>query len=428
MDTFVGRWMAMNLAPRNDGEKEARTGVGVGLLAIVALEASLLGSGRMAEIGPLTLKMWLFLAAGLYVVIRLIAYERVKMSTLVLLLSFTVLLCFGATIGLLQGSPLSLIGEDVSPLLYCFVLCFVEMTMRTEKNLHMVVTIIKSAAIIISIVSVAVVALLYMGVISIDALFKWLTSDYAWGDFFIRGYSGLFFYTGSLYIAIGLIFFAFNRDWLARLASCVAILGLIVTASRGYALGLVGVLLVQSVTGKGGWVRRLRYFIVPGAAAFMLLILLFSGSVMGKPESDEIRVVTISQVVDQMTPLSVVFGHGLGVGVPRKLGHMEISYLEIFHKQGLLGLVWWSSVFLLLFMRYRRARRVNYIYAQPLFLSVVFLAVESATNPFVNSPIGIFVWIVALVGLDVISMNYSPARDLEQCNMGCLDGRGVLDT
>ena len=87
--------------------------------------------------------MWLFLFSQLYVVIRLIAFERVKMSTLVLLLSFTVLLCFGATIGLLQGTTLSLIGKDVSPLLYCFILCFVEMTMRTEESLFLVIRIIK---------------------------------------------------------------------------------------------------------------------------------------------------------------------------------------------------------------------------------------------------------------------------------------------
>lgn len=396
----------MILVPGVGGRKGVRIDVGVSLLVIVALEASLLGNGRFAVIGSLTLKMWLFLFSQLYVVIRLIAFERVKMSTLVLLLSFTVLLCFGATIGLLQGTTLSLIGKDVSPLLYCFILCFVEMTMRTEESLFLVIRIIKSAAIILSVASVATVTMVYMGVISIRALLQFLSSDYARSNFFIRGYSGLFFYTGSLYIAVGLIFFAFNRNWQAKLAFCVAILGLLVTASRGYALSLMGVVLVQSATGRGGWVRRLRYFIVPGAAAFMLLILLFSGSVMSRQGSDEIRVVNIDQVVDQATPLSGVFGHGFGVGVPLRPNHMEISYIEILHKQGLLGMAWWVSVFLLLLMRYRRARQMNYLYAQPLFLSVVFVAFESATNPFINSPIGIFVWVVALVGLDVLSKKF----------------------
>jgi hypothetical protein len=96
-----------------------------------------------------------------------------------------------------------------------------------------------------------------------------------------------------------------------------------------------------------------------------------------------------------------VFGNGFGIGLD--IGTSQISYLEIFYKQGLLGLTWWALVFILLLMRYRKARRINYLSAQPLFLSVIFVIVESATNPFVNNPIGIFVWLIALVGMDVLS-------------------------
>ena len=99
----------------------------------------------------------------------------------------------------------------------------------------------------------------------------------------------------------------------------------------------------------------------------------------------------------------MIVGNGLGVGVKERPVHMENSYLEIFHKQGILGMLWWGSMCLFLITRYRKARHTNYKYAQPLLLSACFVAFESLTNPFINNPIGIFVWLIALVGLDVLS-------------------------
>jgi hypothetical protein len=407
----------MIFMPRIGGRKEICIDVGVSLLVIVAFEVSLLGSGRFVVIGPLTLRMWLFLVAGLYAVIRLVAHGRIKLSTFAILMSLTMLLCFGALIGLLQNARLDLIADDIKPLLFWFTLCFVEMTMRTERLLKLVVRIIKSAAIIMTVGYVAILSLLYMGVISIHAWLEWQRSDAAAGQFFVRGFSGLFLYTGSLYMAIGLIFFAFDRNWRAKLVSFWVILALLATGARGYALGFMGVLLVHSVTATEGLGRRLRYFIAPSAVAIMLLVLLFSSSLMGREVSDASRIANINEVVNRVTPLSIEFGHGLGVSVPDKEVHMETSYLEIFHKQGLLGLAWWASIFLLLIMRYRRARRINYLYAQPLFLSALFVALGSVANPYLTGPPGIFVWIIALVGLDVVSKNHLSERSLENTNV-----------
>jgi len=144
------------------------------------------------------------------------------------------------------------------------------------------------------------------------------------------------------------------------------------------------------------------------AGLAMLMIVLFSGELVGKQESDSVRITTASQVMDRITPLTVILGNGFGVGVEERPVHMENSYLEIFHKQGVLGLLWWGSMFFFLIVRYRKARRVNHEYAQPLFLSSCFVAFESLTNPFINNPIGIFIWLIALVGLDVLSRPSSP--------------------
>lgn len=418
----------MILTPRIDGGKGIRTGVGVSLLFLVTLEASLLGSGRLIEFGPLTMKMWLFLAAQLYVFFRLMTHERIKLSSAAIILSLFGLLCIGAEVGVLQHSTSQLIGDDISPLLYCTMLIYFDMVITTKKQIHMIIHIIESAAMCISLASIAVTVLLLLGLVSYLTIYRWLPT--ASDEFLFRGESGFVFYKGSIYIAVGLIFFTFKRKWRAKIASFVAILGLLATGTRGYAFSLLGVLLVHCVTAKEGLARRLRYFIVPSAAAIMVLVLLFSGSLIGKAreESDTDRIATIHLVAENISPLSIMFGHGLGASIARKPFHMEISYLEIFHKLGLLGLTWWASIFALLLIRYCKARRINYIYAQPLFLSALFVIIESTTNPYVNNPIGMFIWITALVSLDVVSKADSPAGVIVQRESSAPDQGGLLTT
>jgi hypothetical protein len=382
-------------------------GAGTVLLVLITLEASLLGSGRLLVIGPLTMKMWLFVAAQIYTIILLVFFRRLNLSTILLLLSFSTLLCIGAVRGILHYASTEYLIEDIKPILYCFLLLFVELTMSTRKHLQLIINVIKYAAMIMTLGYAVVMFMLYVGAISFQVLYDFLSSG-SDAEFMFRGDSGIFFYKGSLYIAIGLIFFAFDRSWLSRIAVAMATAGIVMTGTRGYFLALMAVILVQAVTGLGGFVRRTRYVIVPCASLAMLLVSL-SGQLVGKADSDNLRIETAHQVADQVTPISFFLGNGLGIGVEERPVHMENSYLEIFHKQGALGLLWWASMCFLLITRYRKARRIDYLCAQPLFLSGCFVAIESLTNPFINSPIGLFMLIIAMVGLDVISDRNSSA-------------------
>jgi hypothetical protein len=213
------------------------------------------------------------------------------------------------------------------------------------------------------------------------------------------------------------IFFVFDRGRMSWLATLTAIAGLVATGSRGFFFAIFAIVLVHALTGIGGGVRKLRYFVVPCTGLAMLMILLYSGQLADKQQSDFERITTASQVMDRITPVTIILGNGFGVGVEERPVHMENSFLEIFHKQGVLGILWWGSVFFFLTMRYRKARRANYEYAQPLFLSACFVAFESLTNPFINNPIGIFVWLIALVGLDVISGSDLSNASLRHCEL-----------
>jgi len=389
-------------------KKEIR--LGTILLCLIAAEASLLGSGRLLHLGPLTLKMWLFLAAQLYVVARLFARAQLKLSTLILLLSIIVLLCLGTMIGMLQHSTFELIGIDVSPLLYFCMLLFFDMTLNTQKQIRWIIQIIESAAIIMAGGYIILILLLLFGVINFLTLYRFLSSFER--EFLFRGTDGFLFYKGALYIAIGMIFFAFEKSRWAKLALAVSAIGLITTGTRGFFVALAGVVLVHVCTSRLS-VRRKLIYVALACACSALLLSVLAQQFHGEKKSDAVRVETVQQVEDRITPWSLLLGNGLGVGVPVRPFHMEIAYLEIFHKQGLLGVLWWSSIFALLVVRYSKARKVNYLYAQPLFLAAIYVAFESISNEYIGNPIGIFVWIFALVGLDVISNDSARKKSID---------------
>jgi O-antigen ligase len=82
---------------------------------------------------------------------------------------------------------------------------------------------------------------------------------------------------------------------------------------------------------------------------------------------------------------------------------MEIVYLEVFHKQGIVGLSFWGLVILLNWLLYRRAvKNNNFQRAAPFLLSVVLVYLQSLTNPYLNNPIGLTMISVSLVCLNLL--------------------------
>jgi len=297
------------------------------------------------------------------------------------------------------------------------MLLFIEMVVRTKNQLQLIIRIIESAAMLMSIGCIAIAALVFTGILSFVRVYGWLSSSSQ--EFMFRGDIGFLFYKGFLYVGVGIIFLAFERSVVAKLSIIVAITALICSGTRGFIVALGAVILLHVMTGMMSLRKKVMYVCV-SCVGVLLIVVLLSSILPGKARSDTMRIDSMYQVIGRITPLSLIFGNGLGVGVPGWSGHMEIAYAEIVHKQGLLGITWWVSVFILLVTRYRRARYINYTYAQPLFLSVIFVIAESATNPFINNPIGIFVWIIALVGLDVVSRNHLPPRFPVQSNCAVL--------
>jgi hypothetical protein len=127
--------------------------------------------------------------------------------------------------------------------------------------------------------------------------------------------------------------------------------------------------------------------------------------------SDSGRRQQIEEVVDRVTLSSFFIGHGFGVGVPSRPVHMEISYLEIMHKQGLAGMLFWAGLLYLLFKKYRAAETTPW--RDAFFCGAVFVFFQSLTNQYMNNPIGLAMIMLALVCLDRLKKKQPVFRDTE---------------
>jgi hypothetical protein len=141
---------------------------------------------------------------------------------------------------------------------------------------------------------------------------------------------------------------------------------------------------------------------------------ILSDKLLGDREfSDNARYLQLREVVDSISPASIILGHGFGRGVASRPVHMEIAYLEIFHKQGLIGIAVWAILFLNLVFRFNKASVFSPPTATAFFLSALFVFFQSLTNQYINNPIGMGMFLIALTTLDFLARqtNLLPGND-----------------
>lgn len=379
-----------------------RRRLGTGLLYLVVFEASLFGSGQMLHIGPVTAKMILFGLAQVYVLISLFSKDKITWQSVLLLSSAVCVVSLDVCLGLIHGAKSSFILEDTTPLLYFLMLPFFELTIRSEPRVRAVLRIVLASALIMCVGYAVVLGGLWSGFISPIELYRYVMTA-GKSDFMYDGLSWRVFYKGSLYLGIGVVIFAFGKGRWNRIGLFVTFVFLILTVTRGFliALFLVGVL--YALVRPGPAVRKVAWALVLAICGLLALRATFN--VIGeRTVSDDVRLLTIKQVEETVTPLTFFLGHGFGIGVPERPEHMEIAYLEIFQKQGIVGLGWYAFLVVMLADRFRHAVKYgNDRLAYALFLSGMFVFFESLTNPFINNPIGMSAVLLSLAGLTALA-------------------------
>lgn len=351
------------------------------------------GSGHYLEVGSLTFRMFLYVLA-IFLGIFYFGIKKVLRKDLVIILvAFTVLCLFSIVVGYTNNANTDTILEDIKPLIFFYILIFFYSVINSLDDILQIINIIKKGALFLALTYFIVLTLLFLGVIDFVSFYD---KQNAIGEIMFRN-DLFFFYKGFLYLCVGYFFFLLSKGSLNQFLALLMLLSIILTLTRGFILFTLLITLYYYVfINKSIIVKSI--FLGLCLITVIIVVPFFIETLGDKSDSDMIRFITLFEVIDRVNPLTFIIGHGFGVGVPSRPIHMEVSFLEIFHKQGLIGVSFWACLYIYIFNRYFRIKNKEYKrMALPFLLSVIFIILQSVTNPYMNNPIGLTIILISLV-------------------------------
>jgi uncharacterized membrane protein len=362
------------------------------LYYIVLIELIIGGSGRIFEIGPITLRMVLFGVCVVFSLFYNIKYKGTNTEIINIQIAFLFLLALGTIVGILNDADLGLIFEDLKPLLFFFLFNFFYISINSISDIKKTITIIKYSALFLATSYIILVILLTFNIINFTSFYQLADS----GDFMFRT-TNMFFYKGFLYLGIGFLFYLVEPNIKNKLISLFFFITLCLTLTRGFIIMSFSVALLYILfinNNKWSKISLSAGMLVTAVYAIPIITQLMGN----RDESNNIRFTQIDQVLSKISGISIFTGHGFGIGVPIRPMHMEISYLEIFHKQGILGIVFWIGLLAVMIIRYTKMKnKYNKHLALPFLLSCIFIYLQSLTNPYMNNPIGLTMILISYV-------------------------------
>lgn len=372
---------------------QSASGIGLVLLFAITLEAALMASGRLLTVGPLTIKMLLYLVSLVFALIEMMLGAKISVETCYIITSFSFVAILGSFIGVLNGSNEQLMASDLRVYAYIPALCFFDLAIRSQRAVNLVSKAIRIASAIMLAACALILILVQIGKITALDMLNLLAIGSS-NDFQVaqEGLGIRLYYEGYIYLGIGLLFWAIRPGWRPKIFAVLIFIFLILSGTRGIAVSvIVSLVLLLALTNK----RRVLNKILALSLVLLTLILapLYVSALRGKEQisvSNNARISTINQVEEQVTVGTLLWGHGLGNGVPDRPEHMEITYLEILHKNGLIGLAVWGALLVLILRRYVLLKESErFETATPFILGALMVVVDAFTNPTLNNPIGL---------------------------------------
>lgn len=384
------------------------------LFLLVLAEVVLGGGGRLLEvgpfrfgemsIGPFTMRMILFLAAMCLSVVAVFYRTPLPRFVPVWMASFVAVIGLALLVGTVQGSSIEAMAEDVRPLLAFALLPFFAIAIRDADDVRRVRRTVQIGAFVMAGCYIAFMGAYHAGFFSFAEAYAMTSAP---GEFIWRN-DQAFFYKGFIYLAVGFAFFLTSRGSFRYVGMAVILFAVILTLTRGFALSL-GFVLIAYVMLLARW--QGIALIVVATVAVVLAGGFYEGMSENWSDSDAARITQIEEVAEAATPVSLVLGRGFGQGVPSRPVHMEISLLEIVHKQGAIGLLFWMLLLIAqvrLFLLAKRNGRLAE--AAPFLLAALVIYVQSLTNPYMNNPIGMTMVLASYVCLKALANEPSVRR------------------
>lgn len=355
------------------------------------------GSGQDVHItGFLTLRMVNYTIAINLGLLYFIQGAKIPRDILLFVVFFTILITIAFLLAVTNGSKSDYVLEDIKPLSYFYIIIFFYFLLPSKFFVERMYYIL-----LLSVKILIVLYLIYILLTDVLGMFdfSWAYSTFISDNFMFRGVGSAFFYKGFIFLPIAAIGFLKDKKYVWFVLSAIAIY---CTYTRGlYLLLGLGSILFFLRYKNVNFISVLclffiGYAIYEGAKSFELFD---QGEEFSEKRSggDERRLITINQVQSEITFTSFIIGHGFGQSVAERPVHMEMSYLEIFHKQGVLGLLFWIALLVFILIYNKKVRINNKNISDFFVIASILIYIQSLFNPYLNNPIGMGMVLLSFV-------------------------------
>ncbi len=392
---------------------------GKALLIVILLEVSLGGGGRLFDTGSVSPRMVLFGLGLDYTAAAVLLYrQKIPREFLFLTAAFVVLSSVSASIAVSGNHSFPVAFRDFKPLAYFLLLPFFAIAVRGANDVLLVGRILKFSAACLAVLYLIVMAIWKSGLLTTMQMYEWLNPAHtAEAEFLFRG-GTTFFFKAILYVGVGVFFFVAEKGLSRKSVVLLLLLAIALTMTRGMWLAVFVVLAAWAFFYTSDRLRGAALaaglLFVGVAGAVWINETLPSAALSNAVRMNDLRALLEALVAAAPVAAELLFGRGFGGEVIGGRQSIEITYVNMFYKQGLVGLIFWFLPAVYLVWRMRTIPRgPQRDMAMPYFMAAAMVYVVNFTNPFLTNPIGMAVVMIAMVAVRVIGLSSSSKALME---------------
>lgn len=376
------------------------------LLVLLLLEILLGGNGYLTQIGGIRVRVLLSVICIGWVVVRLLSsqVERLPHQIWCLFFLFMGVTTIGSLVGISRGNGMDLIANELKPLLYFPLILFFAQAIKNQAEVELVTRLIVVCGVVQAFAYLAVMAAVHSGAVSYSTVYLFLRES---DEFIFRHnpeeefFLG-FFYKGAFHLSVAALFLLLHPVWKNKWLALIVLTAIGLTLTRGLTAALIlslvaGVFLMP----KKSWVAVLLL-----SGGFVGAVFLFADPLvyLQRSVSDEIRLADLQIILSELDASMLLLGKGIGALIGER-PRIEMNYLEILYKQGIIGLLPWGALLLVNFMAFLRVQGSMRQQALVFHLAALFVYFATATNTFLTGSIGMSIVLVSTVALLVMNQS-----------------------
>lgn len=375
------------------------------LLIVIIIEACIGGGGRLLNIGTISLRMYLF-ALGLCFAIYYITqnFKSINRTFLKSTLAFVLLTVTSFYIAYSSKISMHAAFNEIKPKLYFLSLLFFSIAIRSIDTIKLIREIISKSALVLSLIYIFTIVVWKLGISDYSQLLNLLNPDHDPGREYIFRNDITFYFKALIYVAVAIFFSLYDENKIRKLIFItIFLLAIALTLTRGVWLAACITLIFYVIELNKSRMEKLGYSIllILIGVSYVIAVSKYlpAAEISSRDRVDDIILTTntfstTNAFTKNYAYLKLLFGKGPGFKTPSPI---EITYLDIFLKSGLLGILFWLFPIFYIFNQMKKINPSFRNLALPFYLSSLFVYIVSMTNTFLTNPIGMAIVLISMV-------------------------------